>query len=478
MNYLTYDELDDLLVKIQTALHIRTQVEITYWYRCASYEVFESWGIDKEKIEEVLQTVSSVDVVKSELQHGNKKGLVLTFFVWLLPIIHIDQFAYLKVALEFDTRYEIKSITILSFKEACENDTLLVLDYFDGHNYFEWNRSTWLKVNPEFILSMNPQNCTPFLLEQVLLQAPELSHSLPKNLLTPTLVNAVCRQEPTHIFCFPICFFEVWRLLPALHEQPEAIQDIPHSKLTQELVQEIVVHHPHVLPFVPIEYWNEKMMKQAIRHDPTVIASFPQHSLTLSLVDLACQLEPTLIFQLPHRFWRPHYVREAVMIQPMGLMYADECDITDEIAHLAFNRDVRVIQWLPKHYCTETLIVQAVEVYPQAASYFSGKWHRAFATTLLEKNPEIIKYIPMGILSVQQYHTLLQSYPQYIAYVPKSALTQVVVNDIIQTNPELLACIPKDFKHSKLCLQAVQADEQLWQYVPKHIKERLMFIYR
>ncbi|MGL5548168.1 MAG: hypothetical protein ACRDD4_00475, partial [Culicoidibacterales bacterium] len=79
MNNLTASELTEIIETIQESLHPHSQVKWDYWFRSETYEMLDEWEIDRETIQQLVHNLTSDDVIKSELQHGNRRGLVLVF---------------------------------------------------------------------------------------------------------------------------------------------------------------------------------------------------------------------------------------------------------------------------------------------------------------------------------------------------------------------------------------------------------------
>lgn len=473
MNYFTPTETDEILALIREATESTSKVEWFYWYRAASYEMFEHWGIDRHAVQTVLESVAAADVVTTELQHGNRKSLVLVLFPWLLPTVGVDAFAYMKIALQFDSHNRLKSITVLSFKEANETEALIFPTDLGYQDFFEWNRSTWLAVQPELITQMNPENQTQILLVLAITTQPKIAEGLPRTLFNQALVNALCREDPTILFYLPTAFWEEWRLRLALQRDWSALAFIPAKKLTAQLVHDVCLHHPETLLLVPDHLWNPNLVRRAIEQQPSLIQDIPTLHLTPTLVHLACQFEPTVIYNLPYQFWCESYLLRAVEIDPFGLEIARSQDLSDKVITKALNCDPRVVDVLPPEILTEQRLLQVVKTYPQAARLFVGTWTQAFAQDVMAQNQEAIFGIPAHLLPNETYVALAKQDSRYFVTVPKAALSQELVDHVLQADPSLLHAVPKEFKTTNVCLQAVLAQPEVWQFVPKHIKTRI-----
>ncbi|MGL6248317.1 MAG: hypothetical protein ACRC3A_04395 [Culicoidibacterales bacterium] len=473
MNYFTPEETDEILATVRAAAGSASLVEWQYWYRAASYETFEHWGIDRQAIQEVLKMVTADDVVTTELQHGNRKSLVFVLFPWLLPTVGVDAFAYMKIALQFDNHNQLKTITVLSFKEANETEHLAFPIDLGYSQFFEWNRSTWLESKPELLVTMKPENRTTALFILALAMNPQVAKALPRTVFTSELVNALCRHDPTILFYLPTAFWEEWRLRLALQRDWRSIALVPKVKLTAQLVHDICLHHPETLLLVPTHLWNPSLVRRAIEQQPTLIQDIPDEYLTPTLVDLACQFEPTVIYSLPYRFWLESYVMRAVEIDPLGLEIAPVALLTPALVEAAIACDPSVVAVLPPALLTPSRLLQVVASYPKAAKLFTGTWTKALAQQVADLNSVAVFDLPAQLLPVETYVSLTYADVRYFVTVPKAAITAELVDFVVAAQPELLAIVPKEFKTTQLCLKAVQAQADVWQYVPKHIKSRI-----
>lgn len=319
----SFPSQNEAVQQLQQALTTDLVKTIKYWYRVDSYYAMEKWGVDREDILPVMQTLSHQDVVKYDFHHQDGNATVLVFQAWLLPSLGLDAFAYIKVGLVYNSREEISEIQVLSFKEQ---DDSLVRQFSDSEfsDQQEAIRASWLQVQPDLLPAIAPEHLSEALVDCALEQEPALilqvglpwltknrifaavyaqpilAFEIPKDWLTPALVLHVARSYPAIVECCPELltpalvktlvennlrtmlyisknYFQPLDYYHAAFSEPELMQCVPQSLLTDSLVDATLHRNPEMLAYVPRQMKTMECCIMAVAYDMTLLRYVPRH---------------------------------------------------------------------------------------------------------------------------------------------------------------------------------------------------------
>ncbi|MGL6248312.1 MAG: hypothetical protein ACRC3A_04370 [Culicoidibacterales bacterium] len=473
MNNLTAGELTEIIETIQASLHPHSQVKWDYWFRSETYEMLDEWEIDRDTIQQLVHNLTSDDVIKSELQHGNRRGLVLVFAPWLYPSLGQSTFAYFKLALTFDKMNRLHTVSVLSFKAANQTYQFDFPQTSGCQNYYEHNYFTWLCTQPELIAQIPVEELTSYLIETAITTNPRVIVQLPEVVLTKKIIEQACTIDPTVIILLPEKYWHKSLLRAAVRVYPQLMIQLPAHRQSVLIALDACRQEPELLLEIAPRCLERPLLEQVAQTAPEIVAQLGENYLDEQLVKRMLQTDATVLTNLPYAYWNEKRLRRAIKQDPFVLAKVRDTDRTQSIVSDAITIDARVVTVLPRtHVLTLKQMLQAVQVVAEAITLFHD-WTPTLVKEVLAINPETLTLLPPQVIDGQMAYELAWEHPHLFPFVPQSYVNQALVDHVLDVQPQLLALVPKQFKQTAMCAKLVATDPSLWQYVPKHIKTRL-----